>query len=257
MLPDGSDGDSDAEQRAMRRLMPCSDSDDCTTSGDDDDGAYDTHASVAQEASLLEVTVRPGVTLRVSHHAAKGIGHQLWPAAHVAAQYALLQSADLWRGARVLELGAGCGLTGLLVACLGAHVTLSDLPDVVDGPLAQNVAANEQLVAHCGGGSIRAAPLAWGDARHIADLGDNWDVLLCCDVVYRKHLFQPLVNTLRALAKPDKTLVVIAHLKRWSFEGDFWKSLARHFTPRQEVHVQAQPEAGQRRPVRVFTCRLK
>ena len=31
----------------------------------------------------------------------------------------------------VLELGAGVGLTGVLLAALGAHVTLTDLADVV------------------------------------------------------------------------------------------------------------------------------
>lgn len=254
MLADGaSDANSDEEQRAMRLLLPLGDSDDCSTGDSADESVDHPHTSSEAQDACVEVAVRPGVTVRVTTRAAKGIGFQLWPAAHVAAHYAQTHP-HLWRGARVCELGAGCGLTGLQVACQGAHVTVTDLPDVVDGLLAANVAANAQSVAACGG-SVRAAPLAWGDPGHAAELGSEWDVLLCCDVVYRRHLFSPLVTTLRAMAAPQKTMVVIAHLKRWKFESDFFKELSRHFTPREEVHVQA--VAGQRRPVRVFTCRLK
>ncbi len=32
------------------------------------------------------------------------------------------------KGRHVVELGSGCGLVGLLLATLGAHVALTDLP---------------------------------------------------------------------------------------------------------------------------------
>ena len=31
----------------------------------------------------------------------------------------------------MVELGTGCGLVGLVLACLGAHVLLTDLPHVL------------------------------------------------------------------------------------------------------------------------------
>ena len=249
-----SDDDSDGEQRAMRLLMPCEDS-------DDDNEAFDAAWAAATAGSggdgMHEAMVG-GVMLRIRTQARLGIGFQLWPAAQAAVSYAALEPA-LWRGRRVLELGSGVGLTGLALAALGAHVTLSDLPEVADGVLGDNVAANADAVARVGG-TAGVVALCWGDERHTDRLRTPgqlpYDVLLLADCVYRRELFSPLVCTLRALASPH-TLLVIAHLKRWKSESAFWRLLERHFTPREEAFVQASPVAGQRRPVRVFTCRLR
>lgn len=40
------------------------------------------------------------------------------------------------QGKRVLELGCGCGLVGLVFASLGADVLLTDLPDTMVSGLA-------------------------------------------------------------------------------------------------------------------------
>ena len=44
----------------------------------------------------------------------------------------------------VVELGTGCGLVGLVLACLGARVLLTDLPHVLVTPL-HRIAAKTYL----------------------------------------------------------------------------------------------------------------
>jgi predicted nicotinamide N-methyase len=56
-----------------------------------------------------------------------GPGGAVWDASVVLAQYLLAQREELaLTGARVCELGAGCGVPGIAAAKLGARVTLTD-----------------------------------------------------------------------------------------------------------------------------------
>ncbi len=60
-----------------------------------------------------------------------GLGLDLWPASALLCEQ-LLGYPELIRGRRVLELGSGVGLVGLLAARAGAaHVTLSDNDNLV------------------------------------------------------------------------------------------------------------------------------
>lgn len=77
-----------------------------------------------------------------------------------------------WDDLRVLELGCGVGLTGLVAAALGAKVTfLTDLQVVVDKVAKKNVECNtlagpSKVCGYCStrtGGRVVAMPLCWGD----------------------------------------------------------------------------------------------
>ncbi len=48
-----------------------------------------------------------------------GLGAKVWSVAHVLARE-LVQSPQIVAGKRVLEIGAGCGLNGIVAAKLGA-----------------------------------------------------------------------------------------------------------------------------------------
>jgi predicted nicotinamide N-methyase len=104
-------------------------------------------------------------------------GVALWPAA-IALAHELASRADELRGRRVLELGAGTGLPGIVAATYGADVVQTDFHDAVLALGRLNAERNGvRGIEH-----RRADWMQWTDAG-------RYDVILGADVIYapRNH----------------------------------------------------------------------
>jgi nicotinamide N-methyltransferase len=119
----------------------------------------------------------------------EGTARWVWPGATATARWLCDRDRGRWlENKHVLELGSGTGLLGLVAARLGAaSVTLTDLPSELD-LLRANVALNDDDAASS---PTRVEPLVWGDETGMLQLIDRarlpsgFDVVLCCDLVYR------------------------------------------------------------------------
>uniref|UniRef100_A0A0D9WKP9 Uncharacterized protein n=1 Tax=Leersia perrieri TaxID=77586 RepID=A0A0D9WKP9_9ORYZ len=138
-------------------------------------------------------------------------GAVVWDSAIVLAKF-IEHSVDssllLLRGARAVELGAGCGLAGCVAALLGAHVLLTDLPDRLK-LLRKNVDLN---VLACRG-SARVADLVWGDEPDPDLLNPPLDFVLGSDVIYSEEAVDDLLLTLNHLSAPQTTIILAAELR--------------------------------------------
>lgn len=118
----------------------------------------------------------------------EGTARWVWPGATATARWLCDRDRGRWlENKHVLELGSGTGLLGLVAARLGAaSVTLTDLPSELD-LLRANVALNDDAASS----PTRVEPLVWGDETGMLQLIDRarlpsgFDVVLCCDLVYR------------------------------------------------------------------------
>ena len=152
--------------------------------------------SVAFSHSALrgpgEVTVRQNLASPSAEE--EGTARWVWPGATATARWLCDRDRGRWlENKHVLELGSGTGLLGLVAARLGAaSVTLTDLPSELH-LLRANVARNEKRAAAFSAPTF-VKPLVWGDEAGILELIDarpvpgfvpGFDVVLCCDLVYR------------------------------------------------------------------------
>ena len=119
----------------------------------------------------------------------------VWPGSQALARY-LLENADIVKGKRVLDFGAGSGLAAIAAARCGAsHVLACDLDPVA--------AAIQLLNAELNSVTVETYT---GDAVH-----SNWraDVVLAGDVCYERENSEATIAWLRQEAD-RRTLVLIA-----------------------------------------------
>ena len=191
-------------------------------------------------------------------------GDEVWPGAAALAE-ALAPNGVFGgavRGKRVLELGAGGGLPGLVCAASGAaSVVLSDLPEAlprlrrgirqnnvanvvvkaldwrsgVCHPLFADYGVEGRVVAYLGNG-LPSVSRSW-DAKRWLD-AKPFDVVLCCDGVYRESLAAPLLTTLKRCCTPSHTIFYVANDERSHRQRRFAEALhACHFNARAGVPV--------------------
>ena len=189
--------------------------------------------------------------------ASAAICGRVWDSALALVRWLEVEAAEAMRGgARVIELGSGCGVGGLGAAALGAAVLLTDLAEAL--PLLRlNARLNAPLCA--GAKPPAVAALDWGGdaaavARAVGALpppppavegaeaaeaveaavgGAEW--VVSSDVVYEPTAYDPLLATLRALAavggaeaaRPPR--IIMAHRSRNPDEHLFFGAAAEHF----------------------------
>lgn len=215
-------------------------------------------------AALLPVPVRVdfdepvGSLMILQDVVGAGPGGALWDASLVLAQHvATSLGAEPLRGARVVELGAGCGLPSLVAARLGASVVLTDRPRAL--PLLRLNCSTNAVVAE-------VCELEWGRALPVACASPA--LVLAADCVAHEESFAPLLDTLLALTQQPgataagngaaasvspTTIVLLANKCRDEAEHAFYASLVPHF--RVELLQEgclAAPRDGDELPVMLY-----
>jgi len=149
----------------------------------------------------------------------------------------LCDNAGLVRGKRVLELGSGLGLCGIVARWLGADVTLSDYqPDALQFALWNA----EQNGVH----DIRTLLADW---RQFPEL-EPYDVVMAADVLYERLLHRQLHHVLaRTTSSHSRVLIAdpwrepawefIVEVEKAGWRVDFTEHTAQLIDSTQDVIV--------------------
>ncbi|XP_057714568.1 protein-lysine methyltransferase METTL21D [Corythoichthys intestinalis] len=184
---------------------------------------------------VREIEKNDGSLLSVSQCFVGDVGCVVWDAAIVLAKYLETKQfydpssgVNLWAGRRVVELGAGTGVVGLMAATLGAHVNVTDLEDL-QTLLKVNIQDNQTLIS-CG--SITAKVLKWGE--DVSGFLPPPNYILMADCIYYEQSIIPLVKTLKLLSGPE-TCIICCYEQRTEginpkVENQFFELLQQSFT---------------------------
>ncbi|XP_077107954.1 histone-arginine methyltransferase METTL23 isoform X1 [Ranitomeya variabilis] len=144
-------------------------------------------------------------------------GMYVWPSAPVLAQYIWFHRASV-NGKRVLEVGAGVSLPGIVAAKCGASVILSDsaaLPQCIENGF-RSCAQNNLI-------GVPVIGLTWGEISPDLLTLPPIDIILGSDVFYEPKDFEDILVTLHFIIKrnPDAEFWTTYQVRSasWSIEA--------------------------------------
>jgi len=137
-------------------------------------------------------------------------GSTLWLSAQLLSLYLL--SLPNKKGT-ILDLGSGIGYLPLCLRSKGYEVIATDIPEVIESVLRDNV-DNGLATVSSGKDGIEVVALDWETVSATGNLpecltGKKIDIITTSDTFYAPHLLRPLLATLQALSDNQKTPPVI------------------------------------------------
>mmetsp|Transcript_21709 Transcript_21709/g.33994 ORF Transcript_21709/g.33994 Transcript_21709/m.33994 type:complete len:160 (-) Transcript_21709:72-551(-) len=117
------------------------------------------------------------------------------------------------QGGKVIELGCGTGVPGMVMRQIGANVVLTEQPDLVpllDHNLEKNFAGDKL---------IKAAELSWAEDKAIklSQTDGPFDIILSADCIFPPvygDSWIPLAHTIHALLREKPTSVALVSVQR-------------------------------------------
>ncbi|CAL8264443.1 methyltransferase-like protein 22 [Gadus morhua] len=158
--------------------------------------------------------------IRIEHTMAtslQDVGKQVWRGAFLLADY-IYSHASVFRNATVLELGAGTGLTSIIMATAAKRVYSTDVGEDLLSMCQRNATLNKHLLA--AEGELKVRQLDWlkddlcteeeeefsWTEEEVADLYDNTSVIIAADVCYDDDLtdgfFRTVYRLCNSMTKP-------------------------------------------------------
>ncbi|XP_048474771.1 EEF1A lysine methyltransferase 3 [Rhincodon typus] len=166
-----------------------------------------------------------GHVLKITQNfsASLGVAAPVWDAGLALCQYFEDQKMSFC-GRKVIELGAGTGIVGILAVLLGGDVTITDLPQALK-QIENNVLANiPSSCAH----RCQVCALSWGNNH--SHFPTDYDFVLGSDIVYLPETYASLIHTLQHLSAQRATIYLSSKMRREHATVFFYEEiLPQHF----------------------------
>ncbi|WVQ70537.1 hypothetical protein IAR50_000056 [Cryptococcus sp. DSM 104548] len=172
-----------------------------------------------------------GTDVQLVVDAGPGCGGVTWPAGEVMSRYLVyrhVSEPEKLKGKKILELGSGTGLVGLVTAMIepSSEIWITD-----QAPLLDLMETNTRSNLGEENSTVHVAEFNWGEPVSSSIPIEDIEVVLAADCVYSEPAFPLLVQTLCDVAPLGKNIeILFSYNKRRKADKKFFAMLKKHFT---------------------------
>ncbi|GCC35810.1 EEF1A lysine methyltransferase 3-like [Chiloscyllium punctatum] len=135
-----------------------------------------------------------------------GVSSYVWEAGVALCRYFEKENVS-FTGKKVIELGSGTGIVGILATLLGGNVTMTDQPAILR-QINNNISINVPFACRH---RLKVCALTWGE--DLNNFNTDYDVVLGSDIVYSSSSYTALVDTLRHLCSQRTTIYLASEFR--------------------------------------------
>ncbi|XP_078286413.1 EEF1A lysine methyltransferase 3-like [Rhinoraja longicauda] len=158
-----------------------------------------------------------------------GLSAIIWEAGITLCRYFEKENIN-FTGKKIIELGSGTGIVGILAVLLGAEVTLTDLPPALD-QIRLNIDNNVPTsLRH----RAKVAALSWGEDHD--RFPSDYDIILGSDIIYSRSRFSVLLQTLVHLSNANTVVFLSSKMREHMGAMTFHQTLAPEYFDSDVVH---------------------
>ncbi|XP_075251648.1 methyltransferase-like protein 22 isoform X2 [Convolutriloba macropyga] len=122
------------------------------------------------------------------------VGLQVWNGALLMCDY-ILQNQQMFKGTKVLELGAGTGIVSIILSSICDQVICSDKDEQIVSTSEENLNNNNHLRSPCC--KVECTVIDWMKPENIEfEILKNLNVIVACDVAYDSDISDHFVSCL-------------------------------------------------------------
>ncbi|XP_048394356.1 EEF1A lysine methyltransferase 3-like [Stegostoma tigrinum] len=152
-----------------------------------------------------------------------GVSAYVWDAGLALCHYFEKKNIN-FSGKKVIELGSGTGIVGILATLLGGDVTMTDKQKVLK-QIETNVQVNVPSACRH---RLQIRPLTWGEDH--TNFPTDYDFVLGSDIVYSSVTYPALIETFRHFTKQGATIYLSSELRKRNGSLSFHEeSLPQYF----------------------------
>mmetsp|Transcript_30120 Transcript_30120/g.39665 ORF Transcript_30120/g.39665 Transcript_30120/m.39665 type:complete len:345 (+) Transcript_30120:129-1163(+) len=162
------------------------------------------------------------------------VGMKPWAAAYLLTEW-LVEHPEKVNGKNILEIGAGVGLTGLMVgaALCPNKLYLTDYVEEVVENLNKNVTLNQKANTISQDRSISVGTLDWCRPELSGVTWSDYDLIIGADVVYNRESIPPLCQAISSILSNGAEVIICMKIRSPLVYELFLKTL-------QETHIKCE-----------------